>query len=155
MVQVIRESGDEACKTEIVKYAIKCVDQMGIQTSPSFLETFAEDALEVYPYESLEDIRECLKKGRQGKYGITYGKFNMIVFTDWMSKHLDDKAKAREDQLKNEKMNEDFSVMELLKDKLPTKQDREKSKALKVIVEADIAINKYLKKNTKQNDHDT
>jgi hypothetical protein len=144
---VIRESGIEQCKTEIVKYVVKCVDQMGIQTSPSFLETFAEDALEVYPYESLEDIRECLKKGRQGKYGITYGKFNMIVFTDWMSKHLDDKAKAREDQLKNEKMNEDFSVMELLKDKLPTKQDREKSKALKVIVEADIAINKYLKKN--------
>jgi hypothetical protein len=148
MVQVVRESGDEACKTEIIKYAIKCVDQMGIQATPSFLETFAEDAMEVYAYESLEDIRECLKKGRQGKYGITYGKFNMIVFTDWMSKHLEDKARVREESLQNQKSNEDYSLMGLLKDKLPTKHDREKSKALKVIIEADIAINKHLNKKT-------
>lgn len=52
------------------------------------LHILVEDLVDKYKFDSIEDIQECLKKGRRGDYGQVYGKLNMIVFSKWMEKHL-------------------------------------------------------------------
>ena len=71
----------------------------------------ADDLIDQYKTDSLEDIREALKKGRRGHYGNNYGKLNMIVISGWMKLHLEEKAKAREAQIQKQKAlhNQDHS----------------------------------------------
>lgn len=76
----------------------KCVNSLGLEIDNSTLQTLIEDIVEKYKYDSIEDIRECIKKGRQGYFGKVYGKFDLIVISEWMSKHLEEKSIAREHQ---------------------------------------------------------
>lgn len=104
----IKEHGQEATKNQVKMYLSKCAELLDIQMSPANLDTYAIELLEMYPMESLEDIRECLKKGRRGEYsdnpkGRTYGKINLEVLSYWMSQHLEEKAMARERKIKQER----------------------------------------------------
>ncbi|TNE74957.1 hypothetical protein EP331_00260 [bacterium] len=68
----------------------------------SRLEMIAEDLIELYHYDSIEDIRECLKKGRRGDYGFGHhkrGYVTMLLLREWMEKHLEEKAIIREKDL--------------------------------------------------------
>lgn len=96
----IKEHSDKAVKNKVAGFLIKCSSQLGLTYEPNFIETLAEDVIDKFKYESLEDIAECLKKGRQGDYGTSYNKLTMIVISDWMAKHLEDKAINREKLIK-------------------------------------------------------
>lgn len=51
--------------------------------------------VEYYKYETIEDIVYVLEQAKRGVYGIVYG-FDISVFSEWMSKHLETKAAERE-----------------------------------------------------------
>jgi hypothetical protein len=95
--------------TDEIKLSLtKCMHGLGIDLSPDAVSTLAEDIAEVYKYESVEDICYCLKQGRQGAYSDIqlYGKFNMIIFQQWMARHLDKKYEAKEKQIQAAKQEE-------------------------------------------------
>lgn len=106
MMQQIREHGANLVKAEIVFSIQKCINALGIEMDNSDLSTLAEDILDVYKYDSVEDVIQCLKKGRQGTYGLGYNNrrsLNMLIIREWMSKHLEEKATAREKALSEHK----------------------------------------------------
>lgn len=80
----------------IALFVSKCSIGLGIELGKIESEILTEDLIEKYKHESIEDIQICLKRGRQGFFGTTYGKINMIVISEWMTKHLEEKAMARE-----------------------------------------------------------
>lgn len=110
ITQLVRQN--PATREEILKEIklsiIKCVQSLGIEMQPGGVETMAEDIMEVYLVESVEDITYCLRQGRQGAYNDipTYGKFNMLIFKQWMARHLDKKYELKEKQLQAEKKQE-------------------------------------------------
>ena len=92
----ILKFGRNDVNLEIAKYVNKCLTGLDIELPNDKIQILIEDIVEVYKFDSIEDIKICLKNGRQGKYGKTYGKLNMIIIQEWMSIHLDRKAAARE-----------------------------------------------------------
>jgi len=73
-----------------------CLELLQISLSGQAVKLLVSDMIKKYEYDSLEDILCCLRDGRNGKFGEIYGKFNMIVFSEWMRKHLDEKTGLRE-----------------------------------------------------------
>ena len=100
--QVIK-FGRNDVNVEISKSINKCLRALDISIENSALQILIEDIVDVYKWDSIEDIQICLKNGRQGKYGKTYNKLNMIVFQEWMSKHLDQKSNHLEHQYSKHK----------------------------------------------------
>lgn len=78
----------------------KCALMLQIPIDDSFIQILTSDLIDKYSYESIEDLVICLRKGRQGFYGNNYNKLNMIVISDWMQKHLEEKAISREKFIK-------------------------------------------------------
>ena len=123
IAEVSREVSEEAVKMTIAQALLKCSAAMNIQMPQASIEVISEDIIEKYKYESVEDIVECLKKGRRGDYATdkdskAYGKLNMEVIAIWMSKHLDAKYQEREKQIQNAKKGEledDFDAVEFYK----------------------------------------
>jgi hypothetical protein len=96
----IKEHSIEPVKNKVAGFLVKCSTQLGLSFDPSFIQILAEDLIEKYKHDSIEDIAECLKKGRQGYYGTSYNKLTMIVITDWMHKFLSEKENERVKHLK-------------------------------------------------------
>lgn len=101
MLVGIKDHGIEKYQMVARLYLEKCAIGLGIEVTNNLMSQLAEDLIEKYQHDSIEDIIQALRKGRQGHYGSTYGKLNMIIISDWMSKHLEEKARARE-QRENE-----------------------------------------------------
>lgn len=110
----VREFGLDSVKKEIVFSINKCADSLNIILTNDQIYTLADDIIEVYIHDSIEDVIQCLKKGRQGSYGFGHNNrqtLNMIVIREWMTKHLEEKAIARESELsksKDEKVNHEW-----------------------------------------------
>ena len=102
--------GRDSVQLEITKYVSICAHGLDIPMDNIKLQLLVEDLTDKYKYDSIEDIQQCLKNGRRGDYGPTFGKFNMIVISEWMSKHLDRKSAARESV--NTKAKHDFKDRE-------------------------------------------
>jgi hypothetical protein len=83
-------------EVEVSKSVVKCLQGLQIEMDNSTIQLLVEDIVDKYKWDSIEDIRECIKKGRRGYYGKVYGKLNMIIISEWMAKHLEKKAIARE-----------------------------------------------------------
>jgi hypothetical protein len=92
----ILKYGRDSVNLEIAKYVNKCIKGLSIEIDNHAIQILIEDIVDKYKFDSIEDIQVCLKNGRQGNYGTTYGKLNMVVISDWMGKHLEKKAIARE-----------------------------------------------------------
>jgi len=88
---------------------MKCAIGLGIELSNYESQILIDDIVDKYKFDSIEDVQVCLKNGRQGKYGTTYNKLNMVVISDWMFKHLEDKAAAREKAYQEYKKENDFA----------------------------------------------
>lgn len=80
-----------------------CLELLQVDLSDQAIKVLVDDIISVYKWDSLEDIIITLRNGRRGKYGKNYGKFNMIVFTQWMKEHLTEKSLLRESALEIEK----------------------------------------------------
>ncbi len=96
MCDQIKNYGIEEVTKKITLALSKCVEGLGIQMTPDALQLLSSDIIDVYSFDSIEDVIEALKAGRQGKYGTTYNKLNMVVINEWMSKQLEHKAILRE-----------------------------------------------------------
>jgi len=71
------------------------------------LDMLATDLIEIYHYDSIEDITECLKKGRRGDYGFGHHKrgfITMLLLREWMTRHLEEKAVIREKEIARKKV---------------------------------------------------
>lgn len=130
----IRMHGQEEVLNVVKKSVLKLLMSVGQSIDPIFIEMTAEDLMDKYRLDSIEDIVECLKKGRQGTYGKVFGKVNMIVISEWMSIHLEDKYRERERHVHNQKEgneakhnNIDYEAFKMRNDK-----DQEKDRARKV-----------------------
>lgn len=123
--------------------------QVGTELTPDTIEVMAEDLIDCYKLDSLEDIAEALKKGRQGRYGKIYGKLNGIVLGEWMNKHLEEKAAAREKEISQNKSNKtiDGDINEMYIDLMEKVKDQPSKAAL--LAKANRVINKTLNKYKK------
>ena len=72
---------------------------LGLEDHDTEIQFYAEDLIEKYKYDTLEDILEALKRGRSGDFGKIYGKLNIMVLNEWVQKVLEEKAHARENQV--------------------------------------------------------
>lgn len=82
---------------------------LGLNPLDEQLELMANDTIDLYTHDSIEDIIECMKKGRSGVYGYGHNNrnnFNMLVVKDWMALHLEKKYEAREKELSKTKSEE-------------------------------------------------
>lgn len=100
MVDQIKNHGIEEVTKKITLALSKCIEGLGIQMTPSTLQMLSTDIIDVYSCDSIEDVIEALKAGRQGKYGTTYNKLNMVVVNEWMHQQLEHKAILRENEHK-------------------------------------------------------
>lgn len=127
----------------------KAAMQTGTELTPDRLELMAEDLIDCYKYDSLEDIAEALKKGRQGRYGKMYGKLNGVILSEWMNKHLEEKANVREKALSQRKASttKDIDIHEAYIDLMEKVKEQPTKAAL--ISKANKVINKTLKKYKK------
>lgn len=122
--------------------------QVGTDLNPMQIELMAEDLIDAYKYDSLEDIAEALKKGRQGRYGKVYGKLNGIVLAEWMGNHLEEKAIAREKSHKqnSEKSNNEIAFNEEFKKRMAKViQEEDEKKINEIIAQSDEIIRKINK----------
>jgi hypothetical protein len=93
--QIIKFGRNEV-NIQISNSVFKCAIGLNIELTNFQSQILIEDIVDKYKYDSIEDIQQCLKNGRRGDYGKTYGKFNMEVISGWMSKHLEAKGDARD-----------------------------------------------------------
>ncbi len=97
--QQIVKFGRHEVENQVSASIMKCATGLGIQLSGVESKILIEDIIDKYKFDSIEDVQQCLKNGRRGNYGPTYNKLNMIIISDWMAKHLEEKAIARERKL--------------------------------------------------------
>lgn len=109
----------------------KCVISLGIKMTNERISLLCEDVLEVYGYESLEDIRECLKKARNGSYSFGHESRNtisMIHIRKWMTEYLEKKVELREKQHNEIKKQSQEKHSEIDYDKYKKRLKEEKEK---------------------------
>lgn len=137
---------DREAEKHVLAGLMKCRDSLGLSIDLGILQTIAEDLVDKYKYESIEDIMYCLKKGRQGYYGNNYNKLNLIVISEWMGKHLEEKAREREKIIQNRKketLDKDTVIegyVDLMNGEKPKSEKELISKANKLINKT---LNKY------------
>lgn len=106
--------GSEKVQGVVFAYLNKAALSLGIDLPVEAAKVITEDILTRYPYESIEDVMECLRKGRSGVYNFGHNhrnKINMQLIGEWMDQHLTEKAKAREEKHHNQK-NQDSGITE-------------------------------------------
>jgi len=95
------DHGHDKVLSIIAEAVEKTRTALNIQMHPIQIEMLVDDIYEVYQIESIEDVLQCLKKGRVGLYGFGINRrdtLNMILIREWMTQHLERKAKAREEK---------------------------------------------------------
>ena len=106
IVMQLREVSEVEVLTEIRVSVEKLAGGLNVAMTDSQVELLTRDILEVYKTDSVEDIQQCLKKGRQGKYSFGHhsrSAITMHLISDWMKLHLYEKSEARENKLRRHK----------------------------------------------------
>lgn len=104
------EEGLTKVKMEIRMSVEKCAMSLGITMSKAQVKILCDDIYDVYKYDSVEDIQQCLKKARQGQYDLAHFKRDVIsmpLFRHWMKQHLEEKAQHRERIITDRKTKQD------------------------------------------------
>ncbi len=102
----VRQYGFDEVKKLVGAWVLKLAEAIGDDMNANRLSMLTSDIMETYYYDSLEDVRECLKKGRRGEYGYGHHKrgfVSMPLIREWMKEHLCKKAEIREQSLKQVK----------------------------------------------------
>ena len=95
----IKKHGRKPLIATVIEWLNSLANGLDINLPPERAIMIASDLIEVYTFDSLEDLREVLKKARQGVYGWGMekrGVLNMIIIREWMAEHLERKAIERE-----------------------------------------------------------
>ena len=105
----VNEHSEKHVKQIIATWLLKLSSSIGdtLHNDADRLTTLVEDLMDVYSYDSLEDVRECFKKGRRGEYGFGHHKrgfITMLLLREWMSRHLEEKAVIREKEIARKKV---------------------------------------------------
>lgn len=135
--------GRNDVEVEVTKYITLCAQGLDIPMNNQRLQLLTEDLIDKYKYDSIEDIQQCLKSGRRGDYGPTYGKLNMIIISGWMAQHLEKKYEAREKA--NQKQKHHFKNREEYENavKVGSKLHAEKKEAKERIKKDDQDYNNF------------
>jgi hypothetical protein len=100
------QNGKSHVLTFIMTSVQKCVLSLGMNMSIAQVKILCQDIYEVYSSDSVEDVQECLRRGRMGEYDFGHFKRDILcmpLFRTWMSLHLEKKSKTREDIITNRK----------------------------------------------------
>ena len=111
----VREHGEKSVlyiiQTSLKKLAIAMYGEIR-DSAKAQIQVISEDLISKYPTDSIEDIIEAIKKGRRNhnnKYPNPYNRFNMELFSGWISTQLEEKEEQRE---KKDKQREKTKVIE-------------------------------------------
>ena len=124
----IKNHGDVQIKETLLMALSKCAVSLSIELNQLQLETLVEDLVDVYQWDSIEDIIEALKKGRQGQFGKTFGKLDMTIIREWMNHQLSIKADQLERQHGKNKNEIDEEVFQVDYDAYRKRMQEEKQK---------------------------
>lgn len=74
------------------------LDGFNVKTTmtPAQIEMFVEDFLHLYKYESIADIKICLRNARMGQYGAHFNSIDSLRIMEWFKLYLNQKAEQRE-----------------------------------------------------------
>lgn len=146
----IKEFGFEQPFNHVRIGVLKCLRAMGVSWALNnsknvvneLVQDIVDEIIDMYPYESIEDILLVLRKGRRGEYDTSYGKhnkFSVPLFREWMTCYLEEKAQAREKQHHQNKYDnikieqENFGkIYERMKESNIEDQQKEKSNKLEI-----------------------
>ncbi|MCH7827000.1 MAG: hypothetical protein IIC75_03330 [Bacteroidetes bacterium] len=71
----------------------------GFKVQENYYPLFVDFIIQIYKFESMNDIIMCLTNGSNGNYGKPFKQLDPGTFqNDWMSKHLEQKSIEREKQ---------------------------------------------------------
>lgn len=94
---LVSEFGFKEVALRIKKELEKINTLYGYNVNENYYILFVDMIIDTYKFESMDDVVMCLTDGRNGKYGRPFKQLDPATFQfDWMSKHLEKKAIARE-----------------------------------------------------------
>lgn len=94
---------------------------------PEQITELAEDLVDTFPIETLEDFVLCFRRATMGMYGVIYKIDKSVVFT-WMAAYLEDKymyveqmhQKAKEEGIRQDEINYEAFKKRISKEKPST-----------------------------------
>lgn len=95
-----RDSVVEFVQGELIKMA--AMVSVGNNLKNAQVTFIATQLIEIFPNESLADLRLCFQRGCMGQYGEIF-RMDGIVLRGWMEKYLDEKYQVVESNLMKEK----------------------------------------------------
>lgn len=126
----LKKQLEEADLMKVVVFVIKnFCDSLNVKDNMNALQVVeaANEFVEKYTHESLEDFILCLKKGKNGEYGPIYNKIDRSVLFSFWAKYLEEKSLFLENKNLNYKGLESHTVL-LGGAKIPEKYREEFSK---------------------------
>lgn len=109
ITSVLKVAGDRVVKayleSEIIRLASSWNGNPALNIKAHQVPTIADQLIEGYKFESLEDFTLCFRKGITGFYGEIYRLDGAVIGT-WMGKYLDEKYDALEQQKHKQKQPE-------------------------------------------------
>lgn len=115
---------------KIIGWLNQLASGLDISLPPERAITIASSILDVYTYDSLEDVREALKNARQGVYdwGMEKrGVINMMIIKYWMSEHLNKKTDERVKEQQKYKSKQEDGLKGVDYEAFKVRQKKEKS----------------------------
>jgi len=119
MAMQLQEHDRKSVIAQIAEWLNLCAIGLEIDLAPERLLMMSADVLDTYTYESLEDVRECLKSARKGVYGWGMEKrgiMNMVLISFWMTEHLEIKSIERQILFESAQKSQRETEKEELKD---------------------------------------
>lgn len=99
ITEIMIPENREQIELKVSRWIWATADSLDVQKDPDLCVIMASDIIDYWKrfhHCTLDDIFQCLKRGRQGAYTDIerYGKFNQSIFAKWMDRYLKAKAQA-------------------------------------------------------------
>lgn len=104
IIQVKNEIGENDLMKVVSFMIATCISNFNVTTKPTDKQqelqiyTMANDMIDKFKRESLEDFALCFKRARRFEFGTTFNRIDSETLFGWMAKHLELNAEERERQ---------------------------------------------------------